>query len=343
MHGFERIKGKVSFASTKPAWHGLGTIVPNRMTSEEAIKLGNLNWTVEKFPIYADIRNPEDKTADPNYLKAPHMYGTVRTDINAYLGTVGRKYHVFQNTEAFKFFDELVEEGEALYETVGALGKGSKVFITAKLPEYMSVGDGDNIDKYLLLYNTHDGSGAVRIFFTPVRVVCYNTLMLALEGARKTTFSIRHSANLSSKIKEARNALNIVNQYSHEIEDIFGSMTQVKLEEPQLQKYLAKIYLSKEQQEIVANKGIKELSTRQTNIIGATLDCYYRAPGQNLATTRNTLYGAYNAVTAYMRYAKDYTDDTQLISLVEGNTRDTLKKAYSLANDIVNRGANVLN
>ena len=209
-HNLNFRNGEASFASRREkAWHGLGKVV-EAMTSEEAIVLGGLDFEVEKRPIFINTLETLDKTEAPKYksitrqlvpnpditsdtkwlseyrrnILFQNQYATVRTDLNIPLGIVKSRYHVIQNREAFDFIDSIIGKGVADYETVGALGNGETIFITCKLREEMLI-NKDVIDNYLLLSMSHDGSGSIVVMFTPIRVVCNNTLTLALEGKNK--------------------------------------------------------------------------------------------------------------------------------------------------------------
>jgi phage/plasmid-like protein (TIGR03299 family) len=169
--------GKHSFFSVKEkAWHGLGQIVEQYPTSAEAIQFAGLDYEVEKRPLFTNGLNNElagtvmgihvPKTEIPTY------FATVRNDNNEVLGVVGKDYEVVQNVDAFTFFDAIVGGGDGIqYETAGALGKGERIFITAKLPGYIRVGNSDLIEQYLFLTTSHDGFGSITAAFTPIRIV----------------------------------------------------------------------------------------------------------------------------------------------------------------------------
>ncbi|MEI6949781.1 DUF932 domain-containing protein [Paraflavisolibacter sp. H34] len=162
--------GKYSFFSVQEkAWHGLGQIVADYPCSAEAIRFAGLDYTVEKRPLRT-LDNAGGAAID-----VPGFFSTLRTDTEQVLGIVGGNYQVIQNVDAFTFFDSIVEDEGMLYETAGALGRGERVFITAKLPDYIRVGRDDLIEKYLFLTTSHDGSGSIMAAFTPVRIVCNNS------------------------------------------------------------------------------------------------------------------------------------------------------------------------
>src|SRR5277367_1882484 len=185
---FNEKTGKHSFMSVKEkAWHGLGQIVDRYPTSSEAIQFAGLDYIVEKRPLFT--YDTENQMADPETdiiipeISVPNYFATVRADTDQVLGVVGNDYEVVQNRDAFTFFDAIVGGGDGiLYETAGALGNGERIFITAKLPGYIRVGNDDLIEKYLFLTTSHDGFGSITAAFTPIRVVCNNTLHAALNN-----------------------------------------------------------------------------------------------------------------------------------------------------------------
>jgi phage/plasmid-like protein (TIGR03299 family) len=175
-HNLENRNGVTSFASTQKAWHGLGQIVNGAMTAEEAIKLAGLGYDVVKVPNHI-IWNGQQ-------IETPSSFSTVRTDTGDILGDkVGNRYTIVQNKEAFSFFDSIVGGDMAMYETAGVLGRGEKVFITAKMPEMIRIAGTDDLTEvYVILTSSHDGSGAVIAAVTPIRIVCQNTMRLALNN-----------------------------------------------------------------------------------------------------------------------------------------------------------------
>src|SRR6187549_740059 len=211
--------GKHSFFSVREkAWHGLGQVVQDYPTSKEAIHFAGLNYTVEKrklFTLSSENVNPE--------IEVPDFYATLRTDTNDVLGVVGKDYEVMQNEDAFSFFDAIVGGDDGIqYETAGALGKGERIFITAKLPDYIKVGSDDLIEKYLFLTTSHDGFGSIMAAFTPVRIVCNNTLNAALRN-HSNSIKIRHTANAKDRLEEAHKVMGISNQLSAQLEQVFNS------------------------------------------------------------------------------------------------------------------------
>lgn len=182
-------------AEGKTPWHGLGNVVDSVATAKEALHLSGLDWEVMKVPQYASFFN----NGEYHTVEVPDTFATVRNVDNKILGTVKDRYQIMQNQEAFDFMDTVVGEGAAAYHTAGALDGGRKVWILVKLPGEVLVrvkGHDDITEKYGLLYNSHDGKTMAALKVTPVRVVCQNTLNLAMRGG---AFNIRHTQNMMEK------------------------------------------------------------------------------------------------------------------------------------------------
>lgn len=178
-------------------WHGLGTPVKEALTSEEALKVSGLDWTVEQKPIFTDGR------------EIPNYRANIRSCDGGILGVVTDKYKIVQNTEAFEFTDSLFDEG-ARYETAGSLKNGKTVWLLARMPQQKILDEA--FDPYVVFTNSHDGSGAVKVACVPIRVVCNNTLNMALAKASRS-WSTKHMGNMQSKLDEAKRALGLMNSY----------------------------------------------------------------------------------------------------------------------------------
>lgn len=186
------------FSVREKPWHGLGKIIKEAPTSRDAIELAGLNWSVNSNPIY-DVFGNEIKGFKAN----------TRSSDNSVLGVVTDKYKIVQNVDAFDFTDNLIGE-EMYYETAGSLRKGKTIWLLGKMPErYICE---DKFDPYIVFTNTHDGTGAVKIAMTPIRVVCNNTLNMALSSAKRS-WSTKHMGNTEAKLSEARHTLELANDY----------------------------------------------------------------------------------------------------------------------------------
>lgn len=208
-------------------WHGQGLRVEDAPTSEDAIRLAGLDWEVQQQPIYL---------ADGTEIKG--NYANVRSTDQKPLGIVGERYKIVQNTEAFAFTDALLGEG-VQYETAGSLKDGKVIWLLARMPETIEI-LGDKVDPYMVFTNTHDGSGAVRVCMTPIRVVCNNTLNAAMRGAKRV-WSARHTGSVTNKLDDARETLQFANQYIEATKQTFEDLHKVKLSDFGLYKTINNI------------------------------------------------------------------------------------------------------
>lgn len=203
------------FSTRVTPWHGLGKIVAEAPTSEDAIHLAGLDWDVVQQKIYL-----EDGT------EIKDAYANVRSTDNKPLGIVGNRYQIVQNVEAFSFTDSLLGEG-VKYETAGSLKDGKTIWLLAKLPDKYEI-LGDKIDPYIVFTNTHDGTGSVKVAMTPVRVVCNNTLNMALHSATRT-WTTRHTGDINKKLTDAQNTLQLAQNYMNETRVLFEKLNTVKM------------------------------------------------------------------------------------------------------------------
>mgnify|MGYP003530900036 FL=1 len=295
---FNKKKGTYSFAAHgEPAWHGLGQIVTNAMTAQQAISLANLDYEVGKANIqyYDDAGMP---------VQIDGVYSNYRKDNGVFLGLVKSRYEIVQNIDAFGFFDSIVDSGEAIYETAGALGNGERIFIMAKLPDDFEIG-GEKIKKYILLSNSHDGSSSVIAGMTNIRVVCNNTLQAALRGLSNKV-GIGHLSGAKDKLKEAYKVMGIASKYNLEVQEIFNRMTDVKMSEGQYREFFESV-LKPEYKEVDETKqDEKAISTRLKNMVDATTQFALTHDTQTTDAANGTLWGAYNAVSGYYNYIKTF-------------------------------------
>jgi len=341
---------KHSFFSVKQkAWHSLGTIIEHYPTSSEAIKHAGLDFMVEKRPLFT--YDNENYTADPDTelmipeIAVPDYYATIRTDTKQVLGVVGRDYHVVQNVDAFSFFDSIVGGKDGiLYETAGALGKGERIFITAKLPEFIKVGKSDLIEQYLFLTTSHDGFGSITASFTPIRVCCQNTLNAALKS-QTGAVKIRDTANAHERLKQAHKLLGITNQLGAEMEQIFNHWSKLKITDKQVKKLVQMAMApNKETLENIIRGKKDEFSSVFNNVVDKVLEYSATSPTQQMETTKGTLFGTYNSVTGYFQNVKNYkTDEAKFNSIMSGGALGRAQATFDLCNDFARIGVNALN
>jgi len=346
---FNEQTGQYSFFSVKEkAWHGLGKIVQDYPTSREAIEFAGLNYIVEKRPLFTydsenQNGNPEVDLIIPE-IEVPNYYATVRTDNDNVLGVVGKDYQIVQNADAFSFFDAIVGGDGIQYETAGALGKGERIFITAKLPNYIKVGSNDLIEQYLFLTTSHDGYGSITAAFTPVRIVCANTLNAAMRS-HSNAVKIRHTANAKERLEQAHKVMGISNKLSLELEGIFNHWAKVRITDPEVKKLIQLAMIpNKEVLHNLQEGKDDELSTMFKNMCNTVYEYAMTSPTQGTETTKGTLFGAYNSVTGYFQNVRTYKDsESKLKSILFGGTAQLrTQAAFNLCNDFAAKGNDAL-
>ena len=212
------------FYVRKAPWHGLGIRVMEAPDSKGALELAGLNWKVLQEPIYTTEGEP-----------ICGYKANVRDSDRKVLGVVSDRYKIVQNQEAFAFTDELLGEG-VRYETAGSLQGGKRVWLLARLPHEYII-SGERITPYLVFFNSHDGSGAIKAALTPIRVVCQNTLNLALSTARRS-WSMIHTGDIQGKMQEARDTLFMAEKYMDSLGREFETLRKKKLAEKQVREYI---------------------------------------------------------------------------------------------------------
>lgn len=306
-----------SVGEDKRPWHDLGTPCFGLMSTEEALNKGGLNFTVEKHPLFCHVGT--------EIVSIPEKYATVRSDNKAILGTVGEQYKPIQNIEAFNFFDNLVSEKQAMFETVGALGKGERVWIMAKLPNDIIV-KSDVVETYLLLSNSHDGSATLNVQFTPVRVVCQNTLNIALSGNQQKV-KIRHSKNSDEKLALAHEVLGITKKIYKQTQEYFTAMDNKIMTPLAVSQYLDTLFNVKEKEAVREAKG-KRKTARLGNIVEQVEELFTSGKGNK----GNSLWDLYNGVTEWADHHRDLREGTtRWESSMFGTGAPIKEQAFQLA------------
>jgi len=310
--------GRTAFASGngQKAWHNLGQIVDNSMTSAEAIKLACLDYNVVQVPLTIEVPNQKFGIVVPN------KFATLRDDTNDIFGVVGNRYQIIQNVDAFDFFDNIVGKGAAIFETAGALGVGEKIFITAKMPKDLIriAGTDDVTEMYVLLTSTHDGSGSIIAAITPIRVVCQNTLNAALKDCQNKVL-IRHTSSAIEKLQNAELLLGITHKLTEDLNEVFNVLAKKPVTDAKVKLLVEDIFKGSKN-----DKG--EFKTRIANIHNQVLESYFNGVGQNKII--GTAWGVYNGITHYLDHVKQYKDNaTMLESLSGGESFDMAQLALT--------------
>lgn len=272
---------EIMFSTREKPWHGLGTIVAEALNSGEALEAAGLNWKVVQKKIYTG-----DRKLIPGYR------ANVRDSDHRLLGVVSDRYRVVQNEDAFAFTDALLGEG-VRYETTGSLQSGRRVWMLAKLPnEYIIL--GEQISPYLVFSNTHDGSGAIKVAMTPVRVVCSNTLNLAL-NTTKRCWSAKHTTNIADRLEEAEETLLFAESYMTALGAEFEELCKVKMSDKKVMESVKELLPMKDDMTIQQKKNVRNLQEDLKRR-------YFDAP--DLQYTGKNAYRFVNAVSDFATHNK---------------------------------------
>ena len=298
------------FYTRKKPWHGLGKMVMEAPTSKEALALAGLDWQVIQKPI---------ETVDG--IPIPGFKANTRDIDEKVLGVVTDRYKVVQNEEAFSFTDELLGEG-VTYETAGSLQEGRRSWILARLPQRYII-SGEEVTPYLVFMNSHDGTGAIKAAMTPIRVVCNNTLNLALKNAKRI-WSTNHTGNISEKLDDARDTLLYANFYMAELGKAIDNLNRMKLTDRQVYEYIDALFPLFENPTKQQRKNLmqikEEVKTR-----------YFDAP--DLQHVGKNAYRFINAVSDFATHSKPLRERTNYRESLFARTIDgnaLIDKAYEL-------------
>lgn len=321
-HELEIIDGNAQmFYRGETPWHKLGTFIEpeKELTSEDAIVAAGLDWSVETQPLYL-----ADGTLAPSRA-------VVRTDRNDILGVVGKGYTPLQNKKAFDFFDPFIQSGQAAFETAGSLRGGKRVWVLAKLSgETLRIKGDDIVDKYILLSNSHDGTMAVRAGFTPIRVVCANTMAMAHQKGTSSLIRINHGRNVEENVEKVREIMNLANQQFEATAEQYRFLASKQVNQKDLETLVKLVftgpkYVEMEREGLTPNKRIIE------NII----PLFEKGRGNDMTEIKGTAWAAYNAVNEYLQYERGSDEDTRLNNMWFGDSATLNQRALDIITKIV--------
>ncbi|MCI3922669.1 DUF945 domain-containing protein [Paenibacillus sp. TRM 82003] len=298
------------FYKREAPWHGIGNYVDHALSSEEALCAAGLDWGVLQKSIQTD-----------DGIEVAGFKANIRSTDNQVLGVVTNRYSVVNNHEAFAFTDDLLGEG-VRYETAGSLQNGRKVWLLAKLPEKYII-SGDHISPYLVFSNSHDGSGSIKVAMTPIRVVCQNTLNLALNNAKRIWTTI-HTGDIKSKLDEAKKTLLLAEYYMDRLGTEVDRLNRIKIPDHRIMEYI----------ELLIPLPDNASKTQEKNVEFLRSDMklrYFEAP--DLEHVGKNGYRFINAVSDFATHAKPLRETSSFkenlfMRTMEGNP--LTDKAYEL-------------
>jgi phage/plasmid-like protein (TIGR03299 family) len=321
-HELNTINGRTSmmYVGDVP-WHGLGSRLDYPATAQETISAAGLDFNVTLAHM---------TTTDG--ISIPGRKAVVRTDTNAVLGVVGSSYVPVQNRQAFGFLDAIAADGGIRYHTAGALRRGEQIWLLGKLSGQIRVkGSDDLTEKYLLLSNSHDGSSALRVFFTPIRVCCSNTLAMADRSGKGEGIAIRHQGDLPAKVREAQEVLGLARRYYDDLELRIDFLAGHHPTAAQLARYFEALYPDP----------AEGSNSRAKNVRDSLYNLFERGKGQEIPAIRHSAWVAFNSVTEFVdhhRSTRGRTDhdrgSNRLESAWFGSGNRLKQQAFRLALDM---------
>lgn len=324
-------------------WHKLGTKVDDVIGTEEAIVKAGLDWPVTTEPVYLDDDGYKGQQCPAMATIRPHPV----TGTKQILGVVGPGYKVLQNKDAFKFFDRFLISGDCTLESAGSLRQGKRVWVLAKIKgDPIDVVKGDPIMKYLLLSNSHDGSLAIRVGFTPIRVVCANTLAMAIgtkHESVKGLLRVHHIGDVKATLEDVADVIDLINRQFSATADQFKVLASRPISGEDLKKYVKLIFKTETKEErtkrIVAQLNGAEFEAEENErgekVLERIEPLFYQGRGNDLPGVKGTWWAAYNAVTEYTTHHRGKSEDGRLESVWMGDGGRINSKALSVAMKMV--------
>ncbi len=304
---------ETGFFHKQRAWHGLGNVVHGALSTAEAIVAAGLDWDVEECPLLVPGLNGP--------VEVPEHKALMRSSDRRILGVVGKGYMPLQNRDAFAFFDGFVSSGEATLESAGALKRGQRVWVLAKInTPPAEVISGDEISTYLLLSNSHDGSLAIGVNYTPIRVVCNNTLSLALGKAElgASIIKIKHTAHSREALAIIRESVELASRsFSFTVEQ-YRKLAQTTMGVSGFERYVRKVF------------DVPEIDGEMPRAWGELLERFEVGRGLEIPGVRGTAWAAYNAVTEWVQHVRGRNAESRLDAAWFGEGRRIRDKALAV-------------
>lgn len=358
-------KGTYSSYSLKELpWHGLGTIVEEAKTPSEILEIANMDYRVELAPLYASFIPNGAVTCEKDLITGEYKgyyrsgnesipysvkkkgeliktnYATYRTDTLDILGVVGSRYECVQNDVAIDFIfnvlhnQDIINKNDIIIETAGVLGKGERIFVTAKLPDFIIA--KDLINNYILFTTTHDGSGSITACFTDIRVVCNNTLNMALSSCtNKMTF--KHTRNVNKRLNEGSNLMRNAIIYINTLVETLEPLSKIEVKERDAIEFIQDLFLNEEQANYVKSKGSffninngdEMIATKTLNKMKDAITYIEKGAGQDY--NYGTALWLYNGITSYINNGINYkSNEDKFNSIMDGVGAKLNQKSYNL-------------
>ena len=328
----------MAYAGEVP-WHGLGVKVEDNLTPDEMLVAAGLDWTVSKRHLFTHSEPSVDNSKEA--IPVNDYYVLVRDSDNKTFGPCGPKFVPSQNADAFKFFEKFTSVGDMSMDTAGALKGGEQVWGLAKINDGFTLPGDDRVLGYLLVSVSHKWGKANEIRFTPIRVVCNNTLTYALADKTRPSFKMPHLTALDADVfKSAEEALGIAGDRMKDFKESAEFLSSKNYTSQNVVSYISELFqpeLLEQQKNIEKMSDIKAIATRQSmvdefkRVPAMVHQALEEQPGANLKSSKGTWWGAANAVTFIVDHKWGHDRDAALHNAWFGGRASLKQKAISKA------------
>ena len=327
----------------QPAWHGLGTVLESAPTIAEAIVAAGLDWKVDLLDLClkdeAHLVSRDDHADDERMVRTygdadderlvPQLSDiparvTMRSTDRSILGVVGPEFTPLQNADAFGFFQPFLDNGTARLEAAGSLRMGKRVWVLASINQQADIVEGDEVRNYVLLAHGHDGSLAIRVGFTMVRVVCANTLSASLSDGSSKLVKINHRKHAPAALRMVQDAMQLATKDFQATTEVLRGLAKIDCTEELLKRYTREVFGA-------GNANDDDASKR---IVGNVLRLAEQGRGTEVPGVRGTMWGAFNAVTEYLTHERGKSDDSRVESQWFGDSAMLTERALMLAIEV---------
>ena len=315
-HGVEKM-----FAVRKAPWHKLGVLLDSPPTIEEGIRIAGLDWKVE--------RRPMKYIALDGSMQDASTRAVVRRDTGAKLGEVGPAWTPLQNDKAFSFFQPFLDAHEAALECAGSLFGGEKVFVLAKIGGTDEIVKGDAVERYILLSNSHSG-GAVFAGFTPTRVVCNNTLQMAVGNKAGALLKLRHVQSIEDALDVVQKTMVLANSRFEATAAQYRALAKVACSDSRLAELVQVVFKPQKETEPEAEEQSEDKDTC-SRVLPSVEMLFSDGAGSEIPGVRGTLWGAYNAITEYLTHERGRSAERRLANLWFGQGATLNHRALTAA------------
>lgn len=322
-HQIDMSNGRANIAYYgRTPWHGLGQPITADATLDEWKIEAGLDWFIQKRPVFYGVEN-EIGEREPQLIK--NRFAHVRSDNQAFLGMASNKFKLVQPIEIIEFYRDLLAGSRFMMETLGSLNGGAKIWALAKYAKTIRIGSRDVVNPYLLLATACDGTMSTVADFTSVRVVCNNTLTMAVgANGKKANVRIPHSRAFNPDA--VKSELGVIDDRIETFANDADVLSQTRVNDEQMVNYFINLYVHKDEKGNVTNE------TTVRKMVDKLVPLYRRGPGANLETSHNTAWGLLNATTHFIDYEMRARSANNRFASAQLGTGKALKqKAFDAA------------